>query len=168
VLHNQGRKTGDHQQDGETAKPVPAMMVVMAAVRVVVVHAVVMTAAMAVCRAAIFAAFIEREFVAHTNIEFAHKSPCNGAAFNDRKENIITKSSKVNHMIVSQFEFLANLLGFRIWGNPPRLGYYGLAIAGVRMPKGPQGQKRKADVIGNAVLIARIATGEVEDNHGRP
>ena len=31
------------------------------------------------------------------------------------------------------------------------------------MPKGPQGQKRKADVIGNAVLIARIATGEVED-----
>ena len=28
------------------------------------------------------------------------------------------------------------------------------------MPKGPQGQKRKADVIGNAVLIGRIATGE--------
>lgn len=31
------------------------------------------------------------------------------------------------------------------------------------MPKGPQGQKRKADVIGNAVLIGKIATGEVED-----
>lgn len=31
------------------------------------------------------------------------------------------------------------------------------------MPKGPDGQKRKADVIGNAVLIARIATGEIED-----
>ena len=31
------------------------------------------------------------------------------------------------------------------------------------MPKGPQGQKRPADVIGNAVMIARIATGEVED-----
>ncbi len=28
------------------------------------------------------------------------------------------------------------------------------------MPKGPQGQKRKADVIGNAVLIGKIATGE--------
>lgn len=28
------------------------------------------------------------------------------------------------------------------------------------MPKGPQGQKRPADVIGNAVHIARIATGE--------
>lgn len=31
------------------------------------------------------------------------------------------------------------------------------------MPRGPKGEKRKADVIGNAVLIARIATGEVED-----
>lgn len=31
------------------------------------------------------------------------------------------------------------------------------------MPKGPQGQKRPADVIGAAVLIGRIATGEVED-----
>ena len=31
------------------------------------------------------------------------------------------------------------------------------------MPRGPQGQKRPADVIGNAVLIARIATGEAED-----
>jgi hypothetical protein len=36
------------------------------------------------------------------------------------------------------------------------------------MPKGPQGQKRKADVIGNAVLIGRIATGEVEDTKGKP
>lgn len=28
------------------------------------------------------------------------------------------------------------------------------------MPKGPQGQKRPADVIGNAVRVMRIATGE--------
>jgi len=28
------------------------------------------------------------------------------------------------------------------------------------MPKGPQGQKRSADVIGNAIRVARIATGE--------
>ncbi len=27
--------------------------------------------------------------------------------------------------------------------------------------KGPQGQKRPADVVGNAVHIARIATGEI-------
>ncbi len=31
------------------------------------------------------------------------------------------------------------------------------------MPKGPKGEKRKADVIGNAVHIMRIATGDVED-----
>ena len=31
------------------------------------------------------------------------------------------------------------------------------------MPKGPQGQKRPADVIGNAVHVMRIATGEVTE-----
>ena len=28
------------------------------------------------------------------------------------------------------------------------------------MPKGPKGQRRPADVIGNAIKVARIATGE--------
>jgi hypothetical protein len=32
------------------------------------------------------------------------------------------------------------------------------------MPTGPKGQKRPADVIGNAVRIAQIATGEIEDD----
>lgn len=31
------------------------------------------------------------------------------------------------------------------------------------MPKGPQGQKRPAGVIGNAVRVMQIATGEVEE-----
>jgi hypothetical protein len=31
------------------------------------------------------------------------------------------------------------------------------------MPKGPQGQKRPADVIGNAVTVAQIAIGEIEE-----
>ena len=31
------------------------------------------------------------------------------------------------------------------------------------MPTGPKGQKRPADAIGLAVLVGRIATGEVED-----
>lgn len=31
------------------------------------------------------------------------------------------------------------------------------------MPKGPQGQKRPADVTKNAVLVMKIATGEVEE-----
>lgn len=31
------------------------------------------------------------------------------------------------------------------------------------MPKGPRGEKRPADVIGNAVRVMRIATGEVSE-----
>ena len=31
------------------------------------------------------------------------------------------------------------------------------------MPKGPKGEKRPADVIGNAVKVMRIATGEDDD-----
>ncbi len=31
------------------------------------------------------------------------------------------------------------------------------------MPKGPQGQKRPADVVGNAVKVMRIATGEEKE-----
>ncbi len=31
------------------------------------------------------------------------------------------------------------------------------------MPKGPRGEKRPADLIGAAVKVMRIATGEVED-----
>lgn len=31
------------------------------------------------------------------------------------------------------------------------------------MPTGPKGQKRPTDVIGNAIKIAQIATGEQED-----
>jgi hypothetical protein len=32
------------------------------------------------------------------------------------------------------------------------------------MPKGPRGEKRPADVIGNAVHVMRIATGQIEDD----
>jgi len=31
------------------------------------------------------------------------------------------------------------------------------------MPRGPRGEKRPADVIGNAVKVMRIATGEEEE-----
>jgi hypothetical protein len=31
------------------------------------------------------------------------------------------------------------------------------------MPRGPKGEKRPADAIGNAVMIAKIATGEIGD-----
>jgi hypothetical protein len=32
------------------------------------------------------------------------------------------------------------------------------------MPRGPQGEKRPADVIGAAIMVAKIATGEISDN----
>ena len=39
------------------------------------------------------------------------------------------------------------------------------------MPRGPKGEKRPADVIGNAVHVMRIAIGEIEGNtpakHGK-
>jgi hypothetical protein len=34
------------------------------------------------------------------------------------------------------------------------------------MPRGPKGEKRPADVIGNAVKIMRIATGEEPEDYG--
>ena len=33
------------------------------------------------------------------------------------------------------------------------------------MPKGPKGEKRPADVIGAAVKVMKIATGEIEDEN---
>ncbi len=38
------------------------------------------------------------------------------------------------------------------------------------MPKGPKGEKRPADVIGAAVKVMRIATGEIEEDiaHKQP
>ena len=36
------------------------------------------------------------------------------------------------------------------------------------MPKGPRGEKRPADVIGAAVLVGRIATGDAEDTRRDP
>jgi hypothetical protein len=35
------------------------------------------------------------------------------------------------------------------------------------MPRGPKGEKRPADVIGNAVHVMRIATGEIEEPIGK-
>ena len=36
------------------------------------------------------------------------------------------------------------------------------------MPKGPKGEKRPADVNTRAVMIAKIATGEIEDKVPSP
>jgi hypothetical protein len=44
--------------------------------------------------------------------------------------------------------------------NPPQ----GFIVGVPLMPRGPQGQKRPADVIGTAVMVAKIATGEIEED----
>jgi hypothetical protein len=36
------------------------------------------------------------------------------------------------------------------------------------MPSGPKGEKRPADVIGAAIMVGRIATGEIEEGDGAP
>ena len=33
----------------------------------------------------------------------------------------------------------------------------------ISMPRGPKGEKRPADVVGNAVHVMRIATGQIEE-----
>ena len=33
------------------------------------------------------------------------------------------------------------------------------------MPKGPKGEKRPADAVGAAVMVAKIATGEAEEEY---
>jgi hypothetical protein len=39
-------------------------------------------------------------------------------------------------------------------------------MQGHLLPKGPKGQKRPADVIGNAVKVMRILTGEEQEDFG--
>ena len=34
------------------------------------------------------------------------------------------------------------------------------------MPRGPKGERRPADVVGNAVKVMRIATGEEPEDYG--
>ena len=36
------------------------------------------------------------------------------------------------------------------------------------MPKGPQGQKRPADTVQAAIMVAKIATGEIEEKLKTP
>jgi hypothetical protein len=38
--------------------------------------------------------------------------------------------------------------------------------SGERMPKGPQGQKRRADTVQNAIRIAKIPNGDIEEDMG--
>jgi hypothetical protein len=35
------------------------------------------------------------------------------------------------------------------------------------VPRGPRGEKRPADVIGTAIMVAKIATGEMQEPRGK-
>ena len=35
------------------------------------------------------------------------------------------------------------------------------------MPKGPRGERRPGDVVGAAIKVAKIATGEIEEDYGK-
>jgi hypothetical protein len=85
-----GRK---QQQMVDAMKPVAFAMPVMVRTMSVMVGA----AAVPPVTAAIFGLpFLERKFLAHTDIKFAHTSPCVVHGLAGRKETIIIKSSKVN------------------------------------------------------------------------
>jgi hypothetical protein len=43
-----------------------------------------------------------------------------------------------------------------------------LSLERLVMPRGPQGQKRPADVIGTAITVAKIATGEIKETKTTP
>jgi hypothetical protein len=40
-------------------------------------------------------------------------------------------------------------------------------MPGTNMVKGPRGQKRPADTVSNAILVARILAGEIEEDTGQ-
>lgn len=46
---------------------------------------------------------------------------------------------------------------------PPKLAKLTAKHYSMRMAKGPKGERRPADVNARAVMIAKIATGEIED-----
>jgi hypothetical protein len=37
------------------------------------------------------------------------------------------------------------------------------SIGCIRMPRGPKGEKRPADAIGAAIMVGRIATGDIDE-----
>ena len=60
------------------------------------------------------------------------------------------------------YEVLTDMVAY---GNlsVPRVGRVVSQSAENRMPKGPNGQRRPADVIGAAVMVGRLATGQITE-----
>lgn len=45
-----------------------------------------------------------------------------------------------------------------------RKSFFNRSGGDLRMPKGPRGQERFADAVANAVIVARIVSGEIEED----
>jgi hypothetical protein len=92
MLNDQGHSAREHQQKGQ---PAEAMVAV---VMVAMVMAPMPSAAFLLPGVAVLVrtAFVQRKFIAHTDIEFAHSIFLENATFNGRGKNIIIKSSNIN------------------------------------------------------------------------
>src|ERR1700733_677526 len=95
MLHDQRHGAREHQQKGQ---PAEAMAVVMTMMVVAMVMAPMPGAAFLFPGVAVLVrtAFVQRKFIAHTNIEFAHSIFLKNATFTGRRKNIIIKSSNIN------------------------------------------------------------------------
>jgi len=109
MLNDQGDGAGNHQQECQPAKAVVAAAIMMVVAVVTVVPAV--GAVFFSQGAAVIPGFIQREFVANADIDFAHLVFLIVTAICGCRKKIIIKSSNVNTRVVSQFEFSA--LDFR-------------------------------------------------------
>jgi hypothetical protein len=101
VLHDQGDKPPDHQQRGQAGETAMTMAVAVVMVPMVMITVVMMVSVAAMAAPAMLAAFIEREFIAHPNIYFAHSISLYATGL-AAEENIINISSyfKLYHQII--------------------------------------------------------------------
>jgi hypothetical protein len=104
VFDNQGGQARNHQQQRQAVESVMAvvtMMMAVVAMPVMMVFMAMMSKAAPSGMAALIAGFVEREFITHPNIKFAHSISL-AATRIGRTENIIIKSSnsKSYHQII--------------------------------------------------------------------
>jgi hypothetical protein len=64
----------------------------------------------------------------------------------------------------SDFDDLASSLVDYFEKRRPMLDRIRIIHRGRQMPRGPKGEKRPADVVGAAVMVAKIATGELPND----
>jgi hypothetical protein len=96
MLHDKRDRTSDHQQEGQPAETMMAMVMMTVTVVAMMVAPVPGTLLFPGMAALVRTAFVQREFIAHADIDFAHSIFPKIAATSDRRKNIIIKSSNIN------------------------------------------------------------------------